>query len=903
MASEERRHRFEREAQAIAALNPPNIVHVYSVEQSEGVHFITMELVKGKTLTALIPKKGLSLAKFFEIAIPLADAVSAAHEKGTIHRDLKPDNLMVSDEGRLKILDFGLAKLKQEFAQQGASELPTQPATQEGRILGTVAYMSPEQAEGKSVDHRSDIFSMGIILDEMATGERPFKGDTTVSIFSSIVKDTPTSGTEVNPDCPHILARIIKRCLVKDSNRRFQTALDLRNELEELKHEVDSGEVLEGSVAIAAPSPRRKWTLIAALAAVALVAVIGTYLLVRPGREDIEAQPIKGTFTQLTSRPGQEYFPSVSPDGDIIVYASAASGNWDIYRQRVGGETAFNLTEDSPDDDWHCTFSPDGKQIAFRSERDGGDIFLMGATGESVRRLTGEGYNPAWSPDGKEIVYATSFTLVSPDDRAPGSQLWAVNVASGEKRLITEVDAVQPSWSPHGGRIAYWGLLKGTGRRDIWTLPASGGDAIAVTEDVHLDWNPVWSPDGKYLHFSSDRGGSMNLWRILIDEGSGKVLGPPEAVTTGGSASRQHIAFSGDGKRMAYLERTDLRNIWKVAFDPMTGKVQGEPVPVTRGSRRATDPNVSSDGDWLAFGSWGDLEEIFIVRTDGSDRRQLTDNPHNDRRPRWSPDGEKITFYSDRSGSYEIWTIDPDGSGLQQLTETPGQSSRHSAWSPDGLSMSYYSSNEGISYIFETDKNWKEQTPQALPPLGDTGEFTAWCWSPDGRWIAGRVEMGTPGIFIYSLESQQYQWLTDFGGLSYWLADGRRLLFHSQGMLWLVDIASKKFHEVLSLPPDGLKCHQSLTITDGYISNATRLRPTSGCSPSTRSRSNTPRFASLCYLLRLVVQDHELTSFNGTLSVGLSFIVTKLDFKHLVGKLLDNGANLSLNKPSVGKFG
>jgi serine/threonine protein kinase len=208
MASEERRHRFEREAQAVAALNHPNIVTVFSVEESDGVHFITMELVKGKTLTELISKKGLPLNTFFDVAIPLADAVRAAHEKDIIHRDLKPDNLMVNDEGRLKILDFGLAKLKQEFAQEGASELPTKSATQEGQILGTVAYMSPEQAEGKSVDHRSDIFSMGIILYEMATGERPFKGETRISILSSIVKDTPTSVTKINPERPHILARI-----------------------------------------------------------------------------------------------------------------------------------------------------------------------------------------------------------------------------------------------------------------------------------------------------------------------------------------------------------------------------------------------------------------------------------------------------------------------------------------------------------------------------------------------------------------------------------------------------------------------------------------------------------------------------------------------------------------------
>src|SRR3990172_3572461 len=243
--SEERRSRFQREAKAVAALNHPHIVTVHSVEEAQGVHFITMELVRGKTLSEVIPRKGLSLAKFFEIAIPLADAVAAAHEKGVLHRDLKPDNLMLSDEGRLKILDFGLAKLKPEAGVSGISEQPTNARTEEGRIVGTVVYMSPEQAEGKALDSRSDIFSLGIVLYEMATGERPFQGETTASVLSSILKDTPKSVTEINPALPSLVGRIVRRCLVKDAENRYQTAKDLRNELQELKREVDSGEVQE----------------------------------------------------------------------------------------------------------------------------------------------------------------------------------------------------------------------------------------------------------------------------------------------------------------------------------------------------------------------------------------------------------------------------------------------------------------------------------------------------------------------------------------------------------------------------------------------------------------------------------------------------------------------------------
>jgi TolB-like protein/Tfp pilus assembly protein PilF/predicted Ser/Thr protein kinase len=291
LATDERRQRFELEARAIAALNHPNIVQIYSVEEAGGDPFITMELVEGKTLTNLMRRKGLPLDRFFDIAVPLADAVSAAHEQKITHRDLKPDNVMVNDKGRLKILDFGLAKLKPPPTESSISALPTLQATREGQLLGTVAYMSPEQGEGKPVDHRSDIFSIGIILYEMATGKRPFRGDSPAAILASIIKDTPLTVTKVNPELPPDLGKIIKRCLAKNPEDRIQSAKDLRNELRELKQELESQEALESASAVAS-SAGKKWTSAAALAAVVGVSVIGTYLLTRPAGEDSEIRPV-----------------------------------------------------------------------------------------------------------------------------------------------------------------------------------------------------------------------------------------------------------------------------------------------------------------------------------------------------------------------------------------------------------------------------------------------------------------------------------------------------------------------------------------------------------------------------------------------------------------------------------
>ena len=238
----DRRERFEREARAVAALNHPNIVTIYSVEEADGVPFLTLELVEGRTLDALIPPGGLPVDRLLAYAIPLADAVGAAHQRGITHRDLKPGNVMISDDGRVKVLDFGLAKLKESNASLAAS-LPTQELTGEGRIVGTVAYMSPEQAEAKPVDPRSDVFSLGVVIFEMATSQRPFKGDTQVSLLSSIIKDTPSSLTDLRADLPRDLGRIVRRCLSKDPEDRYQTAKDLRNDLRALKEDLSSGAV------------------------------------------------------------------------------------------------------------------------------------------------------------------------------------------------------------------------------------------------------------------------------------------------------------------------------------------------------------------------------------------------------------------------------------------------------------------------------------------------------------------------------------------------------------------------------------------------------------------------------------------------------------------------------------
>ncbi len=805
----ERRARFEHEARAIAALNHPNIVTIYSVDQDGDTYFITMEFVSGSTLSRLIPPRGLPLRQFFDFAIPLADAIGAAHLEGVTHRDLKPDNVMVTDAGRIKVLDFGLAKMRPAFLDGSAvtTAATARPRTLAGQILGTVPYLSPEQAEGKPTDHRSDVFSLGIMLHEMITGQRPFEGDSSASIVSSILRDPVPPITAINPALPSRLAAIITRCLAKDPAQRYQSAIDLRADVDGVRQDVISGII---TLAVpAAPSGARRVRVFAGASlagAVALAVLAAWYWSPRDTAMSPSSEPLPAaTFEQVTHGEGQELFPTLSPDGRSVVYVSDATGNADIYAQRVGGENTINLTRDSAAVDTQPAFSPDGERIVFRSDRDGGGLFLMGATGESVRRISDFGYHPAWAPDGHQIAYVTQ-SVIDPSVRFTTSQLWIVHAATGAKRLVSEGDAAQPSWSPHGDRIAYWGRTAGAGSGDIWSIAVAGGEPVAVTTEPSMDWNPVWTPDGRHLYFASDRGGAMNLWRIAIDEKSGKPLGKPEAVTTGVGAAAQHIAISRDGRRLAYAARVESTNVQKISFNAVAGVTVGTPQWVTRGSRSVAQPDISPEGTQLAFNSLGKQEDLFVAHADGSSLHQVTDDGFKDRAARWSPDGRRIAFYSDRSGKYELWLVNRDGSDLRQLTHSPG--AHYPVWSPDGRLMAFSTHSPNGAGIFNATTPWSAEQVRMLPAIPDaTQSFEVWSWSPDGKRLAGQkhlADLSHAGIAVHEIGSNRLDWLTDFGEWPVWLRDGRRLLFSDRGTLYLLDSVTRTHRELMRLPQPSL---------------------------------------------------------------------------------------------------
>jgi Tol biopolymer transport system component len=488
---------------------------------------------------------------------------------------------------------------------------------------------------------------------------------------------------------------------------------------------------------------------------------------------------------------------------------SGGSGNQDIYSQRIGGSNPLNLTRDSNADDYAPQYSADGEQIVFRSERDGGGLYLMGATGESVRRVTDVGYDPAWSADGKEIIFATE-NINGAYGRDSMSQLWSVQIADGQKKMLFRGDAVQPSVSPHNFRIAYWALNEST-QRDIWTISMSGGEPTAVTNDAAVDWNPVWSPDGKYLYYSSDRSGSMNIWRIPIDEKSGKVLGEHEPVTTS-SEQCARMSFSSDGKQMLFGTLSPRTNIEKIPFDPVNKVVKENPVELTHGSVTFVTPVPSPDGEWITFWSTGSREDIYVVRQDGTGLRKVTDDAFKDRGPDWSPDGKSIIFHSNRGGKMEVWSVRPDGSGLQRLSDVPFEIF-FPIWSPDQTRIAVLSDSNSL--ILDASGKFPTKKFQVLPPLEKTNHFQPWSWSPDGKWLAGdgmrKDDSRMRGVFLYSIDSGKYEKLVDaeplrIGCNPIWLADGRTLLYTNKvaanrNEIFMIDRITKKSQKIYSPPP------------------------------------------------------------------------------------------------------
>ncbi len=826
-ADPEQRARLEREARAVASLNHPHICTLHDVGSHAGADFLVMELVEGETVAARLARGPMPIEDVLRVGAQIAGALDRAHRRDLVHRDLKPANIMLTTAGagsaravHAKLLDFGLAKPGQGAVAAGsatrgsgsAGETRTSlgPITAHGTIVGTFHYMSPEQVEGRDVDGRTDIWSLGATLYEMATGARAFEGASTASLISAVLRDEPRAMAELLPLAPPAFERCVRQCFAKDPDDRWQSAGDLKRELEWIALAATG----PGSAVPAAPDAGAAvrpasvpaWRTAAGVAVLFTAAAVSFWA----GRAGTSPTPEAwSAFTQLTDAAGAETAPSLSPDGSSFAYASRRSGSWDIFVQRVGGRAAIPVAADPARDETWPAFSPDGQRIAFsESDHDGG-IFIVGSTGESVNRLTDFGFSPTWSPDGREVAFTTE-EVTGPYTRTSVSTLWIVDLSGESPRRLVDADAIQPAWSPSGTRIAYWQNIGG--QRDLATVAAGGGTPVVLLEDAPLDWSPAWSPDGRFLYFASDRGGSMGLWRVAIDEATGAAQGAPEPVIAGAEASMALPSFSADGKSLLFRSEILSLNPVAVPFDPVTERA-GVPRDLVGGTGILVPASAAPDGQWLALGNIGARQEdLFLLRADGSELRRLTDDLARDRVPRFTPDGSALIFYSNRTGTYGAWMIRTDGSGLTRLSGDAVPDTNYPVLSPGGDRLLVVSTRPALStHIVRPPWPFELTAQTALPGLDlDRGVLAPNRWSPDGRLVAGPIvpSSGLPlGLGVYDLASGVARQVSSDTGLwgADWLPDSRRLIYVTHlGDLVVVDVVTGDRRVVRSglLPPD-----------------------------------------------------------------------------------------------------
>jgi len=717
----ERKRRFVQEAQAAAALKHPNIGVVYEIDDEDGVDFIAMELIEGEALADVVKRGALPVERVLHIGVQVIEGLAHAHEGGIVHRDVKPGNILMDKNGHIKIIDFGLAKLLEPAKSADADsdiETAIRAQTQAGQVMGTVAYMSPEQARAQNVDHRSDIFSFGVVLFELLTGKLPFQGASGVETLNMILND-PAPPLPGDPE----LQRIVHRCLEKDAEDRYQSAKDLLSELRRFSHS-DS----QLTTAVTA-QPANGALVVIGMGVLAALFVGGLFLL--PRVDTTFKVPRLLNPRQITFDAGAESNPSTSEDGGLVAYESSQSGSPDIWLTQLGGGESINRTSDHQPADFSPTVSPDGSRIAFLSLRDGGmGTFVMPTLAGRPRKVAHSGptifYSRAqWSRDGARLAY-----VVSDADRF---YVETRTLPSGEPRRVVLAGRKQGrfdlSWSPDERFVAY---VDAPGFHaqvtQLWLLRLEDGEVVPLTDGQANDWTPSWSPDGRAIYFVSNRGGSSDLWVQRVDR-DGKLVGEAEPLTSG--VGMRKASLSVDGTKLVYAQGRRITNLWRVPIRPDRPANWSDAEQLTFDQSAIDCVDLSPDRTRLAFSSdRGGHHNIWTMPAEGGPMEQLTFEVMPDWCPSYSPDGKELLIYSFRDKSRDIWTLPASGGQPKQISHQAGDA-QFPMWSPDGMRIAYHSNqggNEDIWTMSVEGDDIRQLTNDASPDLFPI-------WSPEGEWL------------------------------------------------------------------------------------------------------------------------------------------------------------------------
>jgi eukaryotic-like serine/threonine-protein kinase len=727
VADPERKKRFVKEARTASALNHPNIVTVHEIISDGERDFIVMEYVDGKTLDLKIAGKAIGYGDILRFAIQIADALTAAHSAGIVHRDLKPANVLVTESGLVKVLDFGLAKLTEREAQP-AMDASTALVTAEGRIMGTAAYMSPEQAEGKPVDERSDVFSFGGVLYEMATGRRPFKGSSSMATISAILSRDPDP---IGRHVPSGFAKLVERCMRKDPFRRAQHMGDVKVALEDLKADADAERLRTAWRGKRLVPPIALWLIASGL-------LLATLLSIAYFREKAR-NTVDFNVIPLTNSPGFQNSPTFSPDGSrvALTWNEDKPGYEHVFIMQIGSGTPRRLTS-NPRPEFSPAWSPDGSWIAFVRDQ---VIYIIPPEGGPERKLT-EGTMPSWAPDGKTLVYRTI---------GPGIttfHLYMVSIDTGDKigpltsPLPQSPGDSQPVFSPDGLHLAFLRVPRATPTAtDIYILPFTngrpGGEPWRLTLDNCRVSGMSWTRDSQEIVFSSARGGRIGLWRMRAVPGS-------KAERLPGTDDAAALAISrGAPSRLAFARRLLRESIWRMKI--ATGG-STSPERITSSTGQDVGPQFSPDGTKMAFSSnRSGFEEIMVSSSDGSGLVSVTNlkGARGVGAPRWSPDGQKLAFDSQDPQGVNVMVCDAQGGGLRPVTQD-GWSNFRPSWSHDGKWIYFGSNRSGMNQI------WKAYPGgENLQQVTRNGGLEAF-ESPDGKTLY-YTRGGFRGVGLWSL--------------------------------------------------------------------------------------------------------------------------------------------------------